>query len=1075
MSDALTSYGLSLVAPSSAAPASAPSNHLDAAGAADQITRNGYHWGPTLGVSPGIISFGFRLTGPTYDSLTFSQVTTAEMETSRAVMQSWSSFANITFQEVNPGGYTNSASILFGNYYNPGDGSQAYAYYPASGNTAFTNWEGDVWINRAFENINSQPLGSYDYLAILHEVGHALGLQHPGNYNAGPGQVITYGNSAAYVEDNQQYTIMSYFGAGNTGANHVYNGAVVYASTPLLHDIAALQRLYGANMSTATGDTVYGFNSNAATAYRIGSPTQQAVFSIWDAGGKDTIDASGYANNQKIDLNQGAFSNFGALTKNVSIAMGAVIENAIGGTGNDWLVGNSVNNALTGGDGNDTLDGGAGNDSLVGGAGSDTYVVDSAGDVVTESAFSGTDLIQTTLTSLSISSLANIENLAFIGTGNFAGTGNSQNNLITGGAGNDTLDGGTGNDTLVGGAGNDTYVVDANADVITEGVGAGTDTILAALNFSLASSANVENLTYTGTGSFAGTGNNLTNVITGGNGTDTLDGGAGNDTLVGGNGNDLYVVDGPGDVITEGLGAGTDTVRATGDYSLAAIANVENLTYGGSGNFVGTGNSLGNLITGGAGSDTLDGGTGNDTLVGGSGNDTYVVDSAGDVITEEAAGGVDTIRTSLSSMTLDPLKRVENLAYAGAGNFAGTGDSGNNAIVGGAGTDTLNGGAGNDTLTGGAGNDLFIVDSSADQIIELAGGGTDTVQVSAGSFTLSAEIEILTYTGLANFAGTGNASANQITGGNGADTLDGAGGNDTLVGGNGNDVYVVDSAGDVVTEGLTGGTDTIRTTLTSFTLSPTANVENLAFSGVGNAALTGTSGANVLSGGNGADTLNGGAGNDTLEGGAGDDLFIVDTTGDVITEASGGGTDTIQTNLGSYNLGLVSNVENLTYSGATGFTGLGDSANNVITGAAGADILTGNAGDDTLAGLGGADSLSGGNGNDRLVGGLGNDTLSGGLGNDQFVFDSAIGAGNVDSILDFNKIAQSDKILLDDAIFTALSTANLAASFGTKLIYNVTTGALSYDADGAGTAFAAIEFARLASKPTLTASDFIVI
>ncbi len=1075
MSDALPSYGVSLVAPGSAAPAAAPSNHLDAAGAAVQITRNGYHWGSTLGASPGTISYGFRLTGPTYDNLVFSQVTTAEMASSRAVMQSWSNVANITFQEVNPGGYTNSASILFGNYYNPGDGSQAYAYYPASSNTAFNNWEGDVWINRAFENINSQPLGSYDYMAIMHEVGHALGLQHPGNYNAGPGQVITYANSAAYAEDSQQFTSMSYFGAGNTGANHVYQGKVVYASTPLLHDIAAIQRLYGANMSAATGDTVYGFNSNAAAAYRIGAATQQAVFSIWDAGGKDTIDGSGYANNQKIDLNQAAFSNFGALTKNVSIAVGAVIENAMGGTGNDWLVGNSVANALTGGDGNDTLDGGAGNDSLVGGAGSDTYVVDAAGDVVTEAAFSGTDLIQTTLNSLSISALVNIENLTFVGTGNFSGTGNSQNNLITGGTGNDTLDGGSGNDTMVGGAGNDTYRVDAAADVLTESAGAGTDTVVTAINFSLANAANVENLTYSGAGNFAGTGNSDSNLITGGNGTDTLDGGAGNDTLVGGNGNDLYVVDGIGDVITEGLNAGTDTVRAMGNYSLAALANVENLTFGGNGNFAGTGNSLANQITGGAGADTLDGGTGNDTLTGGNGNDVYVVDSVGDVITETSTGGSDTIRTSLSSLALDPAKWIENLAYSGVGNFAGTGDSGNNAIAGGAGADTLNGAAGNDTLTGGTGNDLFLVDSSSDQVVELAGGGTDTVRATSGSFTLSAEIEILTYTGLSSFAGTGNASANQITGGNGDDTLDGAGGNDTLTGGNGNDVYVVDAAGDVVTEALNGGTDTIRTTLTSFTLSPTGNIENLTFGGAGNSSLTGTAGANLLSGGNGADTLNGGAGNDTLVGGAGNDLFIVDATGDVITEASGGGIDTVQTGLASYNLGLVSNVENLTYSGSAAFSGLGDAASNLISGNSGGDSLTGNAGDDTLAGFGGADTLNGGNGNDRLIGGLGNDTLSGGAGNDQFVFDTAIGVGNVDSVLDFSKVGQSDKILLDDAIFTALSAANLTASFGVKLIYNAATGALSYDADGAGSAFVAIEFARLASKPALTASDFLVI
>jgi Ca2+-binding RTX toxin-like protein len=156
-------------------------------------------------------------------------------------------------------------------------------------------------------------------------------------------------------------------------------------------------------------------------------------------------------------------------------------------------------------------------------------VVDDAKDAVKESIASGTDTVRTALASYALG--ANVENLAFQGTGNFSGTGNSATNALVGGAGNDTLDGGVGNDTLTGGAGDDTYVVDSAGDVVRENPGEGIDTAKASVTYLLP--AEVEKLTLVGGGATDGTGNELANLITGNGAANRLSGGEGNDTLLG--------------------------------------------------------------------------------------------------------------------------------------------------------------------------------------------------------------------------------------------------------------------------------------------------------------------------------------------------------------------------------------------------------------------------------------------------------------------------------------------------------------------------------------------------------------
>ncbi len=444
--------------------------------AAIQITRSGASWAGSFG-APVTIAYAYRSSAPSTmpdDTGGFSRFSAAQIAATEAALAAWAAVANITFVRADDGsGYSNSAAILFANYSTGAEGAAAFAYLPSSGNTASASVEGDIWVNSTLSYNISPVIGEYGQHVLLHEIGHALGLSHPGDYNAAPGVEITYGTHAEYFNDSRMFTAMSYFASTNTGGN-----LPAFASLPQLHDIAAIQRLYGANLASRTGDTIYGFNSNTGLPqYAITLASQGAVFAIWDGGGLDTLDLSGYATNSIIDLREEAFSNAGPTPDagpavyNISIARGVVIENAVGGSGNDTITGNNQNNTLTGAAGNDTLNGGAGNDTLSGnagndvmsgGTGDDAYYVDS-GDTIIENSGQGIDTVNA-WNSLTLP--ANVENLILLGltthgTGNALDntiTGNNQNNTLTGAAGNDTLNGGAGNDTLSGGAGADVFV-----------------------------------------------------------------------------------------------------------------------------------------------------------------------------------------------------------------------------------------------------------------------------------------------------------------------------------------------------------------------------------------------------------------------------------------------------------------------------------------------------------------------------------------------------------------------------------------------------------------------------------------
>lgn len=300
-----------------------------------------------------------------------------------------------------------------------------------------------------------------------------------------------------------------------------------------------------------------------------------------------------------------------------------------GDDGDDTLIGGLGLDNLQGNAGNDYLDGGAGKDRMSGGAGDDTYIVDVAADTVTELANEGTDTVRTALAAYTLG--ANLENLVYLGTGNFAGTGNALNNRLVGG---------TGADTLTGGAGDDTYVVDNIGDLVVEDVANGNDTIETMLS-SYKLAANIENLAYTGTKAFNGIGNASANTITGGAGIDRIDGQGGADLLVGRGGNDTYVVDNAGDVVIENAGEGYD--RILSQVTFTASDNVEAIQLSTSKALDATGNALANTLVGNAGANVLDGRGGADTLTGGQGNDTFQFragEAQGDVVKDFQGAGV---------------------------------------------------------------------------------------------------------------------------------------------------------------------------------------------------------------------------------------------------------------------------------------------------------------------------------------------------------------------------------------------------------------------------------------------------
>ena len=260
-------------------------------------------------------------------------------------------------------------------------------------------------------------LDSYSFQTYVHEIGHALGLGHAGNYNGG----ASYGNDAAYLNDAWSTTVMSYFDQSENQYFRDLGFSRASVTTPMLGDIAAMEQLYGLSTTTRPGDTTYGFNSTADRDVFDATRFPDTAYTIVDSGGIDTLDYSGFTANQRINLNPETFSDIGGRIGTVSIGRGTIIENAIGGSGSDTILGNDSDNRLLGNAGADTLLGAGGDDILRGGPGADEL----RGGI-------GNDLL----------------------------SGDAGADRLYGSDGNDFLAGGGGNDLLVGGDGDDIFFFD---------------------------------------------------------------------------------------------------------------------------------------------------------------------------------------------------------------------------------------------------------------------------------------------------------------------------------------------------------------------------------------------------------------------------------------------------------------------------------------------------------------------------------------------------------------------------------------------------------------------------------------
>jgi Ca2+-binding RTX toxin-like protein len=973
----------------------------------DNFFRGDDEWSPSI----TSLSFSFPTTRPSgYSAVTgegkgFSTLGLEQRSWATAAFDLWEDVVDIDFVDL---GNSDDGDIRIMNTDTHSPGGVAYA----KDGSKF----GDIWIfsdvssNFAFGAYTSETqtflsgYGSRAMKTLIHEIGHALGLEHPGNYNADDEEDPTYASDALYMQDTHQYTIMSYFGEWETGAAfNFYNEATgewYYAApqTPMLHDILAVQARYGANMTTRVGNTVYGYNSNAGNPVYDFDVNPNPVLCIWDAGGIDELNLSGSGFNQIIDLAPGAFTSALGGLWNISIAYDAWIEKARAGSGNDRVIGNILNNTLRGGDGEDSIYGLQGNDSLIGADDDDRLYGHTGQDTLWGG--EGHDLLHAW-------------------TGNDELNGEAGNDTLDGGEGEDILRGGTGDDVMTGGFGDDMFFGDSGFDRVSFrysssdwliDLAPASGPAYAAANGSSELLSSIEAIEGSeGDDTIYGT--NSANLLMGDEGNDRLHGRLGNDSFEGGWGIDT-IYRGDGDHLIDGGQSLSDLLdcwptshavdirlynkfssqlvydapgTANDEYDfIKDIEDVNGTAHndrieGGIADNTLQGQSGDDLLRGWSGRDSLFGGFGNDTLEGDSGNDTVDGGSGYDLASyagrygavnidltatgwHTIGGGGDMdklfgIEGLIGSNYADMLKGTDgyNMLIGNDGNDTIEGRGGPDSIDGGDGHDWLKGGTGEDTIAGGGHNDIIEGEASNDT---LAGGdGQDDIEGGSGDDWIY-----------------GDGGHDTLAGGTGSDGLFGFAGNDVLTGGSGNDTIAGHDGYDVANYAGASSWVAVDLSLAGAQLisagegwDALSSIEGVVGSNYGD-ALRGTDGSDKLFGLGGNDVLEGRLGNDILDGGMGiDTVSFESATAGVIADLSNVLPQNTQAGIDSF-----ISIEGL----------MGSNFADILRGDFQDNRLMGLDGDDWLFGGDGEDWVRGGNGNDLMFGGAGNDSILGDAGND---------------------------------------------------------------------------------------------
>lgn len=274
----------------------------------------------------------------------FSPLNAAQQPLVSLSMMLWDDLIAPTIMQASE----HDADILVGNT-SATDG-YAFAFFPQDGGT--------IWFSSHHENLQAPEIGEDSFITFIHEIGHALGLDHMGDYNGEDD------DGPSSYQDSDMLSIMSYYGPGmGRGEGLVawgdwigLDGLEYSAQTPMVNDIMVIQKMMGADITTRADNTVYGFDANIqgpqAQIYDF-SINPSPILTIYDAGGVDTLNLSGWSTDSLVDLNPGQYSSANGMTHNIAIAWGTIIENAVTGAGDDVLIGNSADNYLDGGAGVD--------------------------------------------------------------------------------------------------------------------------------------------------------------------------------------------------------------------------------------------------------------------------------------------------------------------------------------------------------------------------------------------------------------------------------------------------------------------------------------------------------------------------------------------------------------------------------------------------------------------------------------------------------------------------------------------------------------------------------------------------